>query len=286
VTAAVRAGKHVLCEWPLGNGLKEAEELAALARQHGVKTFMGLQVHGAPYARYLRDLIKDGYVGDVVSTTFVGSIPNWGPSAYGPHMDYLLDRNQGASLLAILGGHSLEALTWVLGGEFSELSAILANQYPRVKRLGTGEELDKTVDDQAAVVGKLTTGAVVTFNIRGGITRGKQLKWIINGTKGDLEVTNNLYGNTQAGDFVIRGAAGEAKDLVDLPIPDKYKPAVVPETPESESYPYVGLYTDLLSDLREGTHLLPTFEDAVRRHRSVDAIERAAASGQRQSYNL
>ena len=32
VTTALQAGKMVLCEWPLGNGLAEAKELAALAR--------------------------------------------------------------------------------------------------------------------------------------------------------------------------------------------------------------------------------------------------------------
>ena len=30
--AAIGAGKHVYCEWPLGNGLAEAEEMAALAQ--------------------------------------------------------------------------------------------------------------------------------------------------------------------------------------------------------------------------------------------------------------
>jgi predicted dehydrogenase len=35
VKAAIGAGKHVYCEWPLGNGLAEAEELAALARARG-----------------------------------------------------------------------------------------------------------------------------------------------------------------------------------------------------------------------------------------------------------
>ena len=33
VTAALEAGKHVYCEWPLGNGLAEAIELAELARR-------------------------------------------------------------------------------------------------------------------------------------------------------------------------------------------------------------------------------------------------------------
>ena len=35
-------------------------------------------------------------------------------------------------------------------------------------------------------------------------------------------------------------------------------------------------------DYREGTHLCPTFDDAVTRHRMLDAIEKAAATGQHQ----
>lgn len=36
VTAALENGKHVFCEWPLGNGLAEAREMAALAAEKGV----------------------------------------------------------------------------------------------------------------------------------------------------------------------------------------------------------------------------------------------------------
>ncbi len=40
-TAALNAGKAVYCEWPLGNGLREAEKLAALAKQQGVLAVAG-----------------------------------------------------------------------------------------------------------------------------------------------------------------------------------------------------------------------------------------------------
>ena len=36
VKAAISAGKHVYCEWPLGKSLAEAEQMAALARARGV----------------------------------------------------------------------------------------------------------------------------------------------------------------------------------------------------------------------------------------------------------
>src|SRR2546428_10838779 len=40
-TAALTAGKAVYCEWPLGNGLREAEKLAALAKKKGVVAVAG-----------------------------------------------------------------------------------------------------------------------------------------------------------------------------------------------------------------------------------------------------
>jgi predicted dehydrogenase len=42
-------------------------------------------------------------------------------------------------------------------------------------------------------------------------------------------------------------------------------------------------YARFARDYREGTHLCPTFDDAVTRHRMLDAIEQAAATGQRRT---
>src|SRR5207245_10609214 len=68
-TAALEAGKAVYCEWPLGNGLNEAETLAALAKKQGVLAVTGLQARSAPAGAYVRDLVAQGYVGDVLPTT-------------------------------------------------------------------------------------------------------------------------------------------------------------------------------------------------------------------------
>src|SRR5438552_9350755 len=60
-TEALDAGKAVYCEWPLGNGLKEAEKLAALAKKRSVVAVTGLQARSAPAAAYVHDLIGQGY---------------------------------------------------------------------------------------------------------------------------------------------------------------------------------------------------------------------------------
>src|SRR5438874_11760383 len=61
-TAGLSAGKAVYCEWPLGNGLKEAETLAALAKKKGALAVAGLQARSAPSVAYVHDMIKQGYV--------------------------------------------------------------------------------------------------------------------------------------------------------------------------------------------------------------------------------
>lgn len=63
--AAIEAGKHVYCEWPLGANTKEAEELAAMARKKKLLTMVGLQRRASPAYLFMRELIKDGYVGEV-----------------------------------------------------------------------------------------------------------------------------------------------------------------------------------------------------------------------------
>src|SRR5919204_1973920 len=78
VKAAIGAGKHVYCEWPLGNGLAEAEEMAALARAQGVLGVVGTQARVAPEIEYLRNLIAGGFVGEVLSTTLVARGRGWG----------------------------------------------------------------------------------------------------------------------------------------------------------------------------------------------------------------
>src|SRR5436190_22765999 len=120
-TAALSAGKAVHCEWPLGNGLKEAETLAALAKKKGVLAVAGLQARSAPSVAYVHDMIAQGYVGEVLSTTLIGSGMGWGPTVEADKA-YLNDKKNGATMLAIALGHAVDGLCYCLG-ELRELSA-------------------------------------------------------------------------------------------------------------------------------------------------------------------
>src|SRR5438094_210435 len=122
-TVALDAGKAVYCEWPLGKGLKEARTMAALAKKKGALAVVGLQARSAPSVAYVHDMIKKGYVGEVLSTTLIGSGMGWGPTVE-PYNAYLNDKKNGATMLSIALGHAADALCHCLG-EVRELSATM-----------------------------------------------------------------------------------------------------------------------------------------------------------------
>jgi len=277
-TAALDAGKAVYCEWPLGNGLDEARRLAALAKKKGVLAVAGLQARSAPAVAYVRDLIEQGYVGEVLSTTLIGSGMGWGPTVE-PYNAYLNDRKHGATMLSIPLGHTADALCHCLG-EVRELSATMTVRRRSFTIAGTGESKPMTVDDQVCVTGLLEGGAAFSIHYRGGRSRGTNLMWEINGAEGDLQLTAD-GGHAQIFEMTVRGGKGAQSSLEVLPVPDRYRWSP-PQAP-GPSTNVAQAYARFARDYREGTHFCPTFEDAVTRHRMLDAIETAAATGRRQT---
>ena len=277
-TAALEAGKAVYCEWPLGNGLKEAETLAALAKEQGVLAVAGLQARSAPAVAYVRDLVEQGYVGEVLSTTLVGSGMGWG-STVEPFNAYLNDKRNGATMLSIAVGHTVDALCYCLG-EVRELSATMAMRRKTFTIAGTDESKPMEAEDQVGVTGLLEGGAAFSIHYRGGVSRGTNLLWEINGSEGDLQLTAT-GGQAQIWEMDVRGGKGAQSSLEILPVPEQYRWS--PPQGPGPSTTVAQAYARFARDYREGTHLCPTFEDAVRRHRMLNAIETAAATGERQT---
>src|SRR5207249_10772001 len=130
----------VYCEWPLGRDLDDAQAMAALAVDQGVRTVVGLQARQAPAIKFVHELLSDGYVGEVLSTTMVGlSVPG---DVVVQANAYMLDNTNGANLLTIAVGHSLDTLTYVLG-EFADLSAVSELRRPLITIQQTGEQILK-----------------------------------------------------------------------------------------------------------------------------------------------
>jgi predicted dehydrogenase len=93
MAAAIDAGKHVSCEWPLGRDTAEAVRTLDAAERKGVRYVVGLQGQMSPAINYVKDLVADGYVGRVLTATMIACAPNWGAAI---DRAYQADRANGA----------------------------------------------------------------------------------------------------------------------------------------------------------------------------------------------
>jgi predicted dehydrogenase len=277
VMAAIDAGKHVYSEWPLGRDTDEAVRMRDAAERKGVRHAVGLQGRVSPAINYARDLVAQGYVGRVLAATMIGCAANWGASI---DRAYQADRTNGANLLTITGGHQIDALCHCLG-EFRELAAFVINQRERIPADDAGGIIAKTSPDQLAVNGIVGDGAVVSFQIRGGMARGTEFLFEIHGDAGDLVLTATSRASMQRQDLRLQGAQGIGTALADMPVSAKYR--WVPDAvPKGSPYNVAQLYAKLSDSIRDGTPATPGFNAAVTRHRLIDAIVRASETGRKQ----
>ncbi len=278
VSAALAAGKAVYCEWPLGRDIDDARAMSALAAAHGVPTAVGLQARQAPAIQFLQKLLSDGYVGEVLSTTMVGlSVPG---NVVVQANAYMLDKTNGANVLTIALGHSLDTLNYVLG-EFADLAAVTDRRRPLFTIEETGEQVVKTAADQIAVIGTLTSGATASVHIREAVAGGTGFLWEINGTDGTLRITADAA-YPEIYPLTVRGARGR-NETAELAVPAalRQKWPVLTGLEGSPAYNVGRAYAAFAADIDNGTHTVPDFADAVARHELLAAIERSAASGQR-----
>lgn len=276
VRAALAAGKMVYCEWPLGVDLREAQEIAKLAGDRGVRTVIGLQARFAPALRYLKDLLLQGYVGRVLSVSVIGSGMQWG-AATSAGQEYLLDRTNGATLTSIPIAHTLDTLEWLLG-PVDSLQALNAVVRGPATDVDTGRRHTKTAPDQCILRARFTSGTVASLHYRGGVSAQTNLLWEINGTDGDLLVQGDS-GHVQTGLVGIRGARHGERSRV-LTVPSSYND--IPSLGADHAGTAVAhLYRALSSDLVRGRSTIPDFDHATGLHRIVRAIEHADATGRR-----
>src|SRR3989454_1240209 len=278
VFAALAAGKAVYCEWPLGRDLDDARAMAALAAEQGVRTVVGLQARQAPAIEFVQELLSGGYLGEVLSTTMVGlSVLG---DVLGQPNAYMLDKANGANVLTIAVGHSLDILNYVLG-EFADLSTVSNLRRPLITIEETGERIVKTAPDQIAVIGTLTSGATASVHVREAVAGGTGFLWEINGTDGTLRITA-AAAQPQIFPLTVAGAKA-GKEAAELAVPA----ALIQKWPAlgslegAPAYKVGRAYAAFAADMANGTHTVPDFADAVRRHEVIAAIESSASSGER-----
>jgi predicted dehydrogenase len=275
VRAALAAGKHVLCEWPLALDTPEAEELASLAAQTGVVTAVGLQARAAPAVRRARELIAEGYVGELRSAQVTCSSQRPGshrlPEAYA----WQLERRGGATVLTIPASHALDAVCF-LGGDLSSVSAQVLSLDPAPVIEETGATVARNADDHVALTGRTVGGAVVSALFQGGSPAGIASRLELRGDEGVLSIATTQPRQLQISSLTLHGTRDPAPpEPIEIPARlTAHIPEALLRTPSEH---VAGIYAELYDALRHDGAGPADFELAVGRHRLIDAIERSAA---------
>jgi len=271
VMAGLQAGKPVFCEWPLGRNLAEGEEMADLARQRSLKTIVGLQARSAPAIMYARDLVREGYIGEVLTAHLTCVVQ--AQLQRGPGRIWQGVRANGANVLTITGGHAIDALCAVLG-EFAEVSARVSTRIPEW-RTPDGKPVPVDSPDSINVVGRMVSGAEVSVNVAAVPSNPGGNRIEIYGRAGALVLTGEGSFNT-GGSQLHAGKGKEA--LAPMQVPAKYK--VAPEgTPGGQPYNVAQAYARAADALRGRGSFDVDFNLAVQRHKLIDAIERSSNTG-------
>ena len=274
--AAIEAGKHVFTEWPLGRTTAEAEELAALAKAKGLQTAVGLQSRVSPALLYVKELIDDGYVGEVLSC----HVTTMRDGALERHSsrNWNLDISQGANTLTIANGHVIDALRFVLG-DFKRVACMVTTQVQKMYETDTQKYIDVTSPDNVRVSGQLVRGAAATVSVGAVPWAGSGFRMEIYGREGTLVTTGSV--SSQRGEMLrVQGAKG-SNELQDLTLPERY--FYVPDDfPRGDPFNVGQLYTLFAEAIRTGETRLPTFDTAVELHRFIDTIKKASDTGREQ----
>lgn len=289
VCAAVEAGKHVYCEWPLALTTEQANDLVERAGRAGVRHIVGLQARASPAFCYVRDLLDQGHIGEPLSVNVSFAVPTWGSDVEAP-VAYLHDKANGATLLSIYGGHTLDVICHLLG-DLREASAFVERKFTTTHIVETGETREKTAPDQVLIQGTLASGCMLSLHLQGGVRNLRGVEIAIRGKEGDLRLTSP--GIIEASPFTIAGAqsaesrgvsveASATNELTEMLLPSRYRH--VPEDLGDGPAVNVGeLYVRLAEAIEHDVPCAPGFEVAAHRHEMLDCVLRAAETGRRQS---
>ena len=279
--AAVAAGKHVLCEKPLGLTYAEARGVEEAAAGSAPIHMVAFTFRFVPALRYLKRLVTEGHFGE---------IRHWRMSYF---TDFMLDpatpvawRNQraqaGSGILADMGSHGIDFARYLLGDivAVSGVSRLYVRERPSAEG---GALVPVDADDACAFSVEFASGAIGTFDFnravagRGGSGRANYQCIEIHGTGGAAiyELIHPFELQISLGPAMTRT---QQWARAEVPL-DLRKFPGSSRNPRVDD-PLLGYKLDqgvaFLRAVRGETQEYPTFHDGAEAQRVVDAVENAA----------
>lgn len=269
VIAALQAGKHVMCEWPLGRNIDEADQMAAMARDAGVHVCIGLQGRMSPAARRAAQLVRDGRIGRPLTASVYSPNGGYGPRFLSDYA-YLMDPANGANLTAILGGHTMDLVISILGG-FRSVAAQTTIMFEDVELTDPPGRVRRETPDHLFIQARCDSGCSLGMEVAGNRPVGSVFSFKIVGTEGELTLTGGHRYGYQSSDLKIEGT-------ISFDSPEPHATSGLEGSPINVAELYRAFGRDILN----GTRSVRDFDHAAQLTRLVRAVRRAGETGERQ----
>ncbi len=138
-TAALNAGKHVLCEKPLAMNSSESQQLVELARQRGRVAGVAFNIRYYPLCHEAADRVASPEFGETLHIS--GSyVQDW--LLYANDFNWRVLGEEGGSLRAVadIGVHWLDLLQFITGKQVESVCADLQTVHAERQRIVGGAE--------------------------------------------------------------------------------------------------------------------------------------------------
>ena len=183
--AALKAGKHVLCEKPMAVTLEECEAMVAAAKESGKYLMIGQNQRLAKAHAKAKELIEQGAIGKVL--TFRTIFGHGGPETWsidpGSNV-WFFDKTKAAmGAMADLGIHKTDMIQYVLGSKIVKTQAVLTTLD---KKDATGSLIG--VDDNAICIYEMSGGAFGTMTASWTYYGAEDNSTVLYGTKGIMRI--------------------------------------------------------------------------------------------------
>ncbi len=267
VLKALAAGKHVLCETPLGLNRHEAEAMLKAAQTGGRVHGVAIQTRYLPGYAYAKELIDEDYLGTFLRANVNMTIARpWGMSG-----NWAADETRGGGVLTDVAIHFVDALRWWFG----PIEAVMADRvtlFPEMKvevKAGKETQFEKwraTADDAFTSLLRFERGGTATLNFVSGARQDAGWTIALYGSRGSLQITSGSLGGMREGE----------REWGELEVPRRLE---LPDRPrEPLMWALVRLVEDLLGQVRgeKIDNPPPNFRDGFENLKVVDAIKRSS----------
>jgi len=184
---AANAGKHIIIEKPLAVTLEEADAMIDACKKANVKLMYAEELCFAPKYERVRQLVKEGAVGDVYML-------KQSEKHSGPHTDWFYDVNlAGGGVLMDMGCHAMEWFRWMLGN--AKAKSVYAS-------MGTVYHKERTKGED---------NSVVIIEFENGVTAVAENSWAKHGGMDDRSEVHGTGGVIYADLFMGNSAISYSK---------------------------------------------------------------------------